>query len=86
LKLPQSKEPLGVLLRKCLILATRLKNNALREWSNKELNGYSNDDALPEYRTFKAHSKGHFVGPFGAEVRKSTAAIVNAKQRTSRCC
>ena len=34
------KQPITVLLRKCLILASQLKNERLKAWANKELNGY----------------------------------------------
>jgi hypothetical protein len=63
------KQPITVLLRKCLILASQLKNERLKAWANKELNGYTdNDDAqLPEYRITPAQAVGFFNGPFGAQ-------------------
>ncbi|MBN9453242.1 MAG: hypothetical protein J0I42_14940 [Bosea sp.] len=60
---------LPVLLRKCLVLASRLKNGTLKEWCGAELDGYSSDDALPEYRIFGANSFGLMVGPLGAQIR-----------------
>jgi hypothetical protein len=33
------KQPIAVLLRKCIILGHRLKNDQLKIWANKELNG-----------------------------------------------
>jgi hypothetical protein len=39
---------LTVLLRKCLVLSHRLKNERLKVWAEKELDGYADDDVLPE--------------------------------------
>src|SRR4051794_40500878 len=64
-----SKEPLSVLLRKCLVLSAKLKNDRLKIWATKELGGYAPDDELPDYRILSVHSAGHFSGPFGAEIR-----------------
>jgi hypothetical protein len=65
------KQPITVLLRKCLILASQLKNELLKTWANKELNGYmdndDDDDDLPEYRITPAQAVGFFNGPFGAQ-------------------
>jgi hypothetical protein len=61
-------EPLSNLLRRCLVLAHRLKNRRLGEWANKELNGYSQTDNLPEYRQMPALSKGLFLGGGGAQI------------------
>lgn len=41
---------LSTLLRKCLILASRLGSRPATEWVERELNGYPNDVTLPEYR------------------------------------
>jgi hypothetical protein len=54
---------LPVLLRKCLVLAHRLKNERLKGWAGKELDGYAKDDALPDYRQTNVISKGVFLGP-----------------------
>jgi hypothetical protein len=56
----------SVLLRKCKILATRLKHDKFNKWVESELNGYKTVEELPEYRTFDVHSFGHFAGPFGS--------------------
>ena len=55
-------------LRKCLILAFELKNEKLKQWAEKELNGYHRKDEgdIPEYRRATLHSKGNFIGPFGS--------------------
>ena len=60
------KQSISVLLRKCLILASELKNERLKVWANSELNGYSSDENLPDYRITPAQAKGHFSGPFGS--------------------
>jgi hypothetical protein len=64
-----SDEALSNILRKCLVLARRLKAHSLTDWALRELNGYSPDDTLPEYRIIDVQSKGHFHGGFGAEIR-----------------
>jgi hypothetical protein len=61
------KTSLSVLLRKCLVLSHRLKNERLKAWAEKELDGYARDDALPDYRQTHTLSKGVFFGPFGAK-------------------
>jgi hypothetical protein len=38
------------LLRTCQVVAFRLKHQALKEWVNFELSGYSDDAELPSYR------------------------------------
>ncbi len=43
-------EPLAGLLRKCLLLGAETGSVALRDWARKELNGYGDEDEVPEYR------------------------------------
>ncbi len=62
------KASLSVLLRKCLVLSRRLKNERLKVWVEKELDGYKNDDALPDYRVTQTFSKGIFWGVPGAKL------------------
>lgn len=58
------------LLRKCKILASRLKSEELAHWVERELNGYPEKDELPNYRIMKqVLIKGHFSGPFGSGIR-----------------
>lgn len=53
-------------LRKCLIVAHLLKNDKLKFWVEKELNGYHEDDAdVPSYREIRAPAKGLVIGPSG---------------------
>jgi hypothetical protein len=58
----------SVVLRKCRVLATRLKNAQFAAWVEQELNGY--DSELPPYRTFHIDSYGYFVG-FGGQILKN---------------
>lgn len=58
------------LLRKCKILASRLKSAELSQWVGRELDGYPDKDELPDYRILhQAGVKGHFSGPFGSGIR-----------------
>ena len=63
------KQPLAVLLRKCLVLAHQLKNERLKAWANKELNGYDADDDPPPYRMLSIIAKGNFSGPLRTQLR-----------------
>jgi len=53
---------ISVLLRKCTILAARLGNEEFKLWVERELNGYSSKEDLPEYRILDAESHGNFLG------------------------
>jgi hypothetical protein len=77
------KRPVADALRKCLILSFELKNDRLKEWAEKELNGYGRDDAVPEYRCVALHSKGNFSGPAGAWIpqRPLPLGILEEKHR-----
>ena len=59
---------LVTILRKCLVVAARLKNDSLRDWATAELNGYPDHLELPDYRITGITAKGFFVGPFGAQI------------------
>jgi len=60
-----------VVLRKCKVLAVRLGNEDFKKWIDSELNGYDEDDPLPDYRVFEVNSKGHFAGPAGSGLRNA---------------
>jgi len=47
-------------LSKTKLLAIHLQNDSLLLWVERELNGYKNN-ALPSYRSFKAHVVGTFI-------------------------
>lgn len=59
-----SQVQLTSLLRKCKILSVRLGSAEFEKWIDNELNGYSLEDTVPEYRVLQVNSKGHFSGPF----------------------
>ena len=78
-----NKQSITVLLRTCVILAHSLKNEPLKAWANKELNGYGVDDELPPYRMLKANAKGHFSGYGGGQLRnwQIAPAVLEAEHR-----
>lgn len=53
--------PLSTLLRKCLILASRLGSRPATEWVEWELNGYPINVTLPEYRYLPLIIKANLV-------------------------
>lgn len=75
--------PLTVILRKCLVVATKLKNDRLKGWVLGELNGYDDKDALPQYRVIRTQAKGLFLGPYGGELRDQILAsgVMNEEHR-----
>jgi AbiTii len=50
------------LLRLCLVLGCRLKNEQLSNWVRRELDGYGSEDELPDYRILPVINRGRFVG------------------------
>lgn len=59
--------PVNVLLRKAQVLAVRLGNEPLRQWTRLELDGYKRRDDLPDYRRLgEVLVLGTFAGPFGS--------------------
>lgn len=62
---------LPTLLRKCKVLAARLKNENFNNWVDNELNGYAPDADLPQYRILNVHSLGNFVGAFGRQLQNA---------------
>lgn len=65
------KTNLPTLLRKCRILAARLKNEEFKNWVQHELDGYPGDAALPDYRKMRTQSFGHFLGSFGSGLKNA---------------
>ena len=47
-------------LLKTKLLASRVNNDALRNWVNNELNGYEKNDKLPDYRKHTGQLKGTY--------------------------
>jgi hypothetical protein len=66
---------LETLLRKCRVLATRLKHEELAKWVACELDGYPEEMPLPEYRKCMGHPFGHFFGAFGRGVKNCPIPI-----------
>lgn len=62
---------ISTLLRKCKILSSRLKSEEFDKWIMLELEGYKENDLLPDYRILRVESKGHFSGPFGSGLRNA---------------
>lgn len=55
------------LLRKCQILAFRLKHEPFKQWVAHELNGYPDGSSLPPYRAeIHGQLKAQTAGPFGS--------------------
>jgi hypothetical protein len=60
-------QSLSDLLRKCQILAFRLRHEPFKTWVGHELNGYPNEVTPPPYRTsLRGDIKATLAGPFGA--------------------
>jgi hypothetical protein len=56
------KEPIGNVLRKCLIVESQFPNDSFKAWVDRELDGYGKDDDVPSYRLIPARSYGIFTG------------------------
>lgn len=52
------------LLRKTLVLASRLRNDDLKTWVGHELNGYPTAEVVPSYRRTEVISYGFFADRF----------------------
>lgn len=53
---------ISIVLRKCKVLAARLGNKDFKLWVERELNGYTSKEDLPEYRILEVESHGNFLG------------------------
>lgn len=71
-----SESDLATLLRKCKVLAARLRNPDFKEWVERELSGYPSHENLPEYRIIHVNSKGHFSGAFQSGLRNADIPMV----------
>ncbi|HEY1722228.1 MAG TPA: hypothetical protein VGG27_13370 [Magnetospirillaceae bacterium] len=78
-----NREPIADVLRRCLVLAYKLKNDALKTWVEKELNGYQWTEPLPEYRKSSGVAKGHFLGSFSRVLHDQplAAAVLKPEHR-----
>lgn len=66
-----SKTNLSSILRKAKVLAYDLKNEEFKKWVDNELNGYSNENEIPDYRKSMAYNFGHFIGSFGRQMKNA---------------
>jgi len=48
-------------------LGHELKNDRLKVWATRELNGYDSPLDLPEYRNMEAYAHGNFLGPYNVQ-------------------
>ncbi len=55
---------LSKVLRSATVLAFRLKNQELRDWVDRELNGYPDGSTVPDYRVLPTASFGTFTNGF----------------------
>jgi len=69
------------LLRKALVVATKLQIAEFREWVQRELNGYKQGDTLPEYRQIKGNAEA--FNPF--QNRWMPVIWENEPRRLTRC-
>ncbi|HNX00768.1 MAG TPA: hypothetical protein PLE74_05390 [Candidatus Cloacimonadota bacterium] len=65
----QGSVSISDILRKTLELAYILNNDELKNWVNKELDGYDENDGIPDYRKINCESIGNFNGPFGSGLK-----------------
>ena len=75
---------ISVVLRKCKVLAARLGNEEFKLWVERELNGYTSKEDVPDYRILKhMESRGHFEGFFGSSANNVPIApsIIPEKYR-----
>ncbi len=72
---------LASLLRKCCVLSARLQNGTLKKWAVSELNGYSDENELPDYRKFSAQSFGNFCGYGGQTMKNAPLPLLNIPEQ-----
>lgn len=74
-----SSNDISDLLRKALLIATKLKLDEFRVWIMKELNGYQSEDKLPSYRyitgDLRAQNPYHGLIPFIIEDPELARAV-----------
>jgi len=73
--------PLSDMLRKCQILASRLRHQPFKEWVGHELNGYPDDAPLPRYRgPFQGEVKADLIGFMGATAKNVGVPMTNVPE------
>ena len=69
---------LSDLLRKCQILAFRLRHEPFKDWVSHELNGYPDDATLPGYRgSLHGEIKADLAGAFGRGAKNVSVPLTN---------
>jgi len=63
---------LNNILMKAKILASRLKNQDLKIWIEREINGYNDKEDIPSYRIVTADLYGSFSGSFGSSLENGS--------------
>ncbi|ANV97411.1 hypothetical protein BBW65_00625 [Helicobacter enhydrae] len=53
--------PLNKALYRVMVLAKDLKDTKLEQWAKNEVQGYSEDKEIPEYRRVKTHFMGNYL-------------------------
>ena len=77
----ETSSDLESLLRKCRVLATRLKHEELKNWVQSELDGYPGGTPVPSYRKFHLASYGHFSGAFGSGIRNAPIPEISIPEK-----
>lgn len=54
------------------VIAYELDDEEIKNWVNNEINGYSDDDNLPDYRIVCATIRASLAGPFGSSMNNIT--------------
>lgn len=68
---------LAVILRKCRVLAQRLRNEEFKHWVDCELNGYPSLESVPDYRHLKhCISCGNFISPVGHQLSNAQIPVL----------
>lgn len=66
------QKPLADILRKLFVLAYKINSDEIKDWVEGELNGYSDESQLPDYRAAKRFPiKGLYRNSSGHEVRNA---------------
>lgn len=69
----------AVVLRKCMVLASRLNHEPLGSWAVRELNGYEDVADLPGYRVHPTEARGHFIGIAGMQRTNAPLPSLNVQ-------
>src|SRR5260221_14367747 len=73
---------LSTVLRKCLVLGSRLRHQELKEWANWELDGYPPSSELPDYRILHGlESFGIFLGGAGSGLQNAPLSLLNLPEQ-----